>query len=176
MLDLAKVSFTGSQATAQQKSYQPDDIRKIFPQDLANGYYNYSSKREDFAMLFEEFMMQKRFGVFRDIAITNQPRGETVTGNDYIVTWGQRGRIAESNIRTRIDFVLEKVMPDFNRSQALNNLIAPQLMKEGESWVENLSITPLATAQSENSILLPEQDNNPINLLPRYYHKALPAH
>ena len=108
MYGLAQVSFSGETATNLQKSYLPSDIKGFFSTEAANHYYNYSSPREDYAMLFEELMMQLRYDVFRDTAVTNLPSAEDVSSRDYIVSWGQRGRIGETHIKPRVEFVTTK--------------------------------------------------------------------
>jgi hypothetical protein len=83
MVDLGQVSFAGNTATNTQKNYLPIDIENFFKPDRASDYYAYSSLREDYAMLFEELMMQSRFNVIRDVAITNQPSGNNISASDY---------------------------------------------------------------------------------------------
>ena len=39
-----------------------------------------------YAMLFEEFMMQARSDIFRDVAITNQPTDNNISRSDYKAT------------------------------------------------------------------------------------------
>ncbi len=176
MRDLAQVSFAGVDANSLQKSYLPSDIEGIFSSDLATDYYAYSSLREDYAMLFEELMMQTRYNVFRDVAVTNRPTGDDVSANDYIVTWGQRGRIGESTIKPRVLFSASRVLPEFESAAAIDNTPAPIAMITGEDWITNLVISPttINTIKSKNRSLktkvVPKLDTN------RYYHKALPKH
>ena len=181
MKQLANVSFKGADATATQQNYLPSDIRQFFSNDIANDYYNYSSTREDLAMLFEELMMHSRYGVERDVAITNRPTGDNITARDYIVTWGQRGRIGQLNIKPRVSFVSQRILPEFNATQIINALPTPIAMEEDKDWIENLNISPLPQANSINktntlrsktkSIV---DDNKPE--VTRYYHKKLPKH
>jgi hypothetical protein len=146
MLGLAAASFHGTPVTDTQKAYLPDDVTQLFTVEDANDFYNYSSKREDLAMLFEEVMMHKRYGLQRDVAITSSPTEDVngdgyISGADYIVSWGQRGRIAESNIKPRAQFVTERVLPEFNVVDALNALPTPTNMTKGKSWTENLDMS-----------------------------------
>jgi len=174
MRNLAQVSFAGESANNTQKAYMPADIEGFFSPDIATDFYAYSSLREDYAMLFEELMMQKRFNVFRDVAITNQPTGDNIFASDYIVTWGQRGRIGEESIKPRVLFSASRVLPEFDSVTALNTVPEPIAMTVGDDWIENLTISP-SSAKSQKS------ENRPIKLEAQpmfnsYYQKALPKH
>jgi len=171
---LAQVSFAGNTANNTQKSYLPDDISALFNSDSASDYYNYSSLREDYAMLFEELMMYTRYGVQRDVAVTNQPTGDIIYANDYIVNWGQRGRIGEQNIKPRANFVLQRVLPELNSLNIINALPQPTAMISGNDWIENLVLStspkPVHSAKKVNQKTLFKND------LTRYFHKGLPKH
>ncbi|MDO6488443.1 hypothetical protein Q4503_12075 [Colwellia sp. 6_MG-2023] len=176
MRDLAQVSFAGESATNTQKSYLPTDIEIIFSTDSATDFYAYSSLREDYAMLFEELMMQKRFNIFRDVAITNQPIGDTISSSDYKVTWGQRGRIGEQDIKPRVLFSASRVLPEFDSETALLNVPTPIQMTSGNDWIENLTIGPIQSNNLKNAkrVFTTKQDQQAIPYL--YHHKPLPKH
>ena len=178
MRDLAQVSFAGERANASQQAYLPNDIKNIFSLDSATDYYAYSSLREDYAMLFEELMMQSRFQVFRDVAITNQPIGNNISGQDYIVTWGQRGRIGETTIKPRVAFTATRVLPEFDTNSTLLTIPTPIALTEGNNWLENLSISPSPVASSKTikkTKISPKQEQpNPVSY--QYYQKPLPKH
>ena len=181
MRDLAQVSFAGETASSTQASYLPADIEGFFSPDIATDYYAYSSLREDYTMLFEELMMQKRFNVFRDVAITNQPSGNNISALDYIVTWGQRGRIGATSIKPRVLFSASRVLPEFDSAAALATVPAPIAMIAGNNWVENLAISPTpdnsvatnAIKNAKSSNLL--NQNQPV-VFYQYYQKDLPKH
>ncbi|GAA6172766.1 hypothetical protein NBRC116592_24360 [Colwellia sp. KU-HH00111] len=176
MRDLAQVSFAGVDANSTQKSYLPADVETFFSADSATDFYAYSSLREDYAMLFEELMMQKRFNIFRDVAITNQPTGSNVTGQDYIVTWGQRGRIGDTKIKPRVLFSAKRVLPEFDSESALAAVADPINMIIGENWVNNLTISPAPTSGyklNKTEHVIPQQVQPRFN---QYYQKALPKH
>ena len=179
MYGLAQVSFSGETATNLQKSYLPSDIKGFFSTEAANHYYNYSSPREDYAMLFEELMMQLRYDVFRDTAVTNLPSAEDVSSRDYIVSWGQRGRIGETHIKTRVEFVTTRILPEFNSSTLIANLPQPIAMTEGNSWLDNLLISPIATSKSKKVEVVKETTISKelyqaVTKQRPYYHKDLP--
>ncbi|MEW6995588.1 hypothetical protein AADZ84_15140 [Colwelliaceae bacterium MEBiC 14330] len=190
MRDLAQVSFAGESATAEQIAYLPGDIEAFFSPDRASDYYAYSSEREDYALLFEELMMQSRYGIFRDVAITNQPKGNNISGNDYIVTWGQRGRIGDDKLIDRVLFSASRVLPEFDSQAAMSSVEAPIEMNAGQSWLDNLTISPqirqkltkpekmidnASTTMAEQ--LAKEQFHHEIAIdYNSYYQKPLPKH
>jgi len=178
MRDLAQVSFAGETASTTQKSYLPTDIKNLFSSDSATDFYAYSSLREDYAMLFEELMMQNRFDVFRDVAITNQPTGDNISRQDYIVTWGQRGRIGEASIKPRVAFSASRVLPEFDSNSALVVIPSPIAMTEGDDWLENLSISPISlnSISKQKSFEKTTKENQQAPVSYRYYQKELPKH
>ncbi len=177
MRSLAQVSFAGVSATTTEKSYSTRDIEILFSPDLATGFYAYSSEREDYALLFEELMMQTRFSVFRDVAITNLPTGNDISSTDYIVTWGQRGRIGEERIKQRVAYSASRVLPEFDSTQALTQVAAPIAMISGDNWLDNLTISPITNALKANKERTTADEyfieqQRPIS--GGYYHKDLP--
>lgn len=174
MRSLAQVSFAGNNANTSQKSYLPADISGFFNSDIASDYYNYSSLREDYAMLFEELMMYSRYDVQRDVAVTNKPTGDVIFANDFIVNWGQRGRIGDQNIKPRANFVLRRVLPELNNIKIINALPQPITMVSGNNWIENLVLTtsPKSVLSAKNF----HQETLFKNDLARYFHKDLPKH
>ena len=176
MRDLAQVNFAGVTANTTQKSYLPADIKSLFSPDTATDFYAYSSHREDYTMLFEEIMMQNRFQVFRDIAITNQPTGDNTSSQDYIVTWGQRGRIGEENIKPRVAFSASRVLPEFDSNGALAAVPSPIAMTDGEDWLENLTLSPLSisSTKKQRSLEITTKQNKPPPVFYQYYQKTLP--
>ena len=180
MRSLAQVSFQGANATETQKNYSPSDISAFFSADNATDYYSYSSLREDFAMLFDEVMMYTRYQIQRDVAVTNRPTGDNVTAVDYIVDWGQRNRVGETDIRPRAKYVLERVLPEIDATATINALPTPIAMVAGQNWRENLQLNSIPQPLNKTDLQGFQQtqthdDNRPI-IEWKYYHKALPTH
>ena len=98
--------------------------------------------REDLAMLVEEALVQLRYGVLRDFAITPRPP-EGASSADAIVTWGQRGRIGDPALRARLRLVLADVRPWLPASE-LDRLAAPVFLRAGLSWGQNLDQAAVA--------------------------------
>jgi len=145
MYALAQVRFHGTSPSNTQKSYQPSDVSNFFRNESAPQFYNYSSIREDYAMLFDGFMMKTRFDISRDVAITNLPKNPD---ESYIVNWGQRGRIGDENIKPRVLFAVSNILPEVNNIEMLvNTLPTPIMMNIGESWQDNLVLSPISNPQ-----------------------------
>ncbi len=170
MQALAQVSFSGATATSQQKSYTPSDISTFFTADQAIGYYNYSSLRENYAMLFEALMMQSRYGISRDIAVSSP------ASDNYIVDWGQRDRVAVANIKDRVAFVAQRILPEFDHLNAINALPSPQAMISGLSWQENLTLGGVMSPSAKSAAHKKNNVSKPVTMQQTYYHKALPTH
>jgi len=175
--DLAQVRFGGSQATDSQKAVLPSDVSPEFEPDGGVYFYSFFTKREDFAMLFDELMMHARYGVQRDVAITNNPSGNA-SGHDFIVQWGQRGRIAEPQLFNRALFTANRVLPEFDAQTALENLPNATLMRTGDSWLDNLSLPIPFKENLANSLMKMESTRQHPPRLPEYhfYEKPLPKH
>ena len=133
---LAQVKFAGAAATTAQRAYTPVDVASFFAPDRATDEYNYSTPREDLAMTFEEFMMNRNHGWRRDVAITDKIN-PTTTSATLIVRWGQRGRIGEPAIKPRARFAVEQIAPWVNPVE-VDNLPAPIAMRAGDSWASNV--------------------------------------
>ncbi|MFT6132930.1 MAG: hypothetical protein ACJAW2_001653 [Shewanella sp.] len=139
MYALASVQYSGENANNTQKAYTPSDVALFFSSDLANDDYAYSSTREDVAMLFEEVMMSHRYGILRDIAITDKP--EIETSSTIVVEWGQRGRVGQPELYDRASYVLSQILPEVDVSQVMDGLPAPVALVKGQTWAQNLVLT-----------------------------------
>lgn len=145
MYGLADVQFHGATATATQKAYTSTQVAGFFSGDRATDQYAYSTSREDVAMIFEEFMMNVRLGIQRDVAIADKITDTTTASNLY-VTWGQRGRIGAPEVKPRVAFVVSRLAPWLDPS-LVTNLPAPIAMTPGASWLANLTLGSAAQAK-----------------------------
>ena len=171
MYALAQVRFHGVDATSIQKSYQPSDVSTFFSTEKAPQFYNYSSIREDYAMLFDGFMMKIRFDISRDVAITNLPKSADET---YIVTWGQRGRIGEEFIKPRVLYAVSNILPEVKDVESLiNDLPNPIMMNVGETWSDNLNISSL-NAQKPTTDKVSSQVKKRRYIQHDFYEKPIP--
>jgi hypothetical protein len=138
---LAEVNFRGRAPTDTEMAYSSSQVISFFTSDRANDYYNYSTQREDAAMLIEEFMMAHRHSIRRNIALLDGPPKNQPPGTTAIVKWGQRGRIGEATIRPRVKLLITEMMPWINPS-AVDTLAAPILMRSGETMLQNYNLVP----------------------------------
>ncbi len=155
MKALGQVLFAGMTATDAQKAYQPAQVGEFFRADRANDTYNYSTPREDLAMLVEEFMMAYRRGVRRDVAITNHYTS-MLRSDQLLVAWGQRGRIGDPNVKARIRFVIGQILPWID-PMVVDGLMAPLDFPVGKSWFNTVMLPPpAATADVWSSVSVEE--------------------
>jgi len=130
---LGQVRFQGASVTESQKAYTPDDVANMFKTEGAPQFYSYSSTREDYAILFDGFMMQARYNVLRDVAVSDQDYDE--------IFWGQRGRIGEEWIKPRVEFVTTRVLPELTLAPELvESLDSPTSLDITKSWRDSLVI------------------------------------
>lgn len=134
---LADVMYSGVPATFGQQQLTAALISPSFAADRATDSYSYVTQYEDTAMLAEEALMALWFGVRRDVAIMDKPFVLNPTATDYLVTWGERGRVAEPRVKAAAEFVLNNVLPGENWAARLAQLPAPVSMVSGASWRAN---------------------------------------
>jgi len=153
MRALAQVEFFGVTADATQRTYTPQQVGDFFRADRASDEYNYTTVREDIAMLFEEFMMYHRHGIRRDVAITDKITPAT-TGNTLIVRWGQRGRSGAAAVAPRVKLAVQNIAPWVDPN-LVDVLPAPLDMRAGESWNANLILPAPPGTVSVQSLATP---------------------
>lgn len=129
--------------------YTATQVGGFFSADRASDVYNYSSTREDIAMLFEEFMQVRNHGFRRDVAITD-PILATSTGSTLAVRWGQRGRVGDAALKPRVQQAVAALAPWVLTADpnAVTNLAAPLAMRSGDSWTGNLCLPTACTGAS----------------------------
>lgn len=138
LFDLAKVTFGGEKANSNQMLLTALDVGQIFEADIANDDYNYQNYREDVAMLFEEAMMSILFGIQRDISFTNQSQDRVC--DQFVVSWGERGRIGHANIKPRLELVLGSISNLPNISELVDAIPSPIALPIGVNWCEVLNV------------------------------------
>lgn len=131
---LAQVSFAGETATTAQTNTTALEATDLFSPDNAAMYYSFLNEREDYATLFERFMMAYRFGAEADTAVmqvaSNNPQ--------FLVTWGQRSRINDIKLTSRTRHTVQNILPDLDVDAIQPTLPPARLMRPGESWADNL--------------------------------------
>ncbi|MCO7225965.1 hypothetical protein [Pleionea sp. CnH1-48] len=134
MKGLAGVKFAGNSSTELERGYTSTDIIPFFEPDNGLLFKSFFTAREDFAILFEQFMMQHRYQIQADVGI--------IASGTNVVDWGQRGRVGESRILDRAAVVGAMLLTDEDFSATLADFPAPILMTPGLTWQENLDLTP----------------------------------
>ncbi len=147
MKDLGQISFFGEVATAEQRSYSPETIVDFFEPDKAPAYYSYSTIREDYATLFERFMMLYRLGAVADTAIVEQDENR-----EYLVAWGQRNRVNDLAIQPRTAVVVEQILPELDVQALQQNLESPQLLTPGISYFDQIDLSEDAKPLGQKSL------------------------
>ena len=167
---LAQVRFQDpSLVTQQQIEYTMTDVANMFKTEGAPQFYSYSSTREDLAILFDGFMMFARYGVSRDVAVSDQQYSDIV--------WGQRGRIGESWIKPRVSFVATRVLPEFtSAATVVQNLSSPTALQDSKSWRESVFVDELSEFSLTPSLRTSPTDSRlvPRDGVPR--HRGLEPH
>ncbi len=123
--------FHGETATQLQQSYTPGLVCDFFFPDKATNTYNYSTEREDYAMLAEEYLMTFRYGVRYDQGITG-------LGPDYIISTAERGRVGHERIKPRAEYVISHILPSIDVQAASAQLPEPVVLDTGISWWDAL--------------------------------------
>jgi hypothetical protein len=93
-------------------------------------------------------MMVTRYGVSRDVAVSDQQYSDIV--------WGQRDRIGESWIKPRVSFVATRVLPEFTDAATLAQaLAAPLVLDDSKTWSDSVSI------QGSSSAMIKSEKRSP---------------
>ncbi|QIZ76916.1 hypothetical protein [Ferrimonas lipolytica] len=147
MFGLGEVMFYGAEPTEAQKLLQPDDVAAQFFSDRAADDYAYSSNREDLAMLFEETLMQLRYGILRDVAVTSGFSDQS--SSNLIVAKGQRSRIGDASIVPRAQLIINMLLPEVGQLEG--NLGTPIDLTRGLNWFEAIYVGNTSAAKMEVS-------------------------
>ena len=129
--DLAKVLYGGQTPTTYQKSLSPSDVGDLFDGAGATDLYGYYNQYEDLAMLFEESMMRYHFDIDRDVGFVS-------TDSDYVIGWGERGRIKDNDVKLRAKFVVKNLFPneDAKWDSFFDNLGNSTDLQSGARWYD----------------------------------------
>jgi hypothetical protein len=155
---LAQVAFRSRPPTATQLALTADEVALEFPVEHANDYYNYSTKREDLAMAFEEVMMLYTLAIDRDIGVVNFPT-DPQDCDELTVSWGQRNRVADPDVGIRSRFVVDRILPELSGDieALLAARDAPQQMVEGDGWCQNIALGDADPGAASSSALVSNQ-------------------
>jgi hypothetical protein len=135
---IAAVNFEGIAPNTSLIALTPSDISRLFFTDQANDFYNFVDTREDFAMLFEESMMKLRYHLDRDVAVTSTSAHGT--RDEWLVTQGQRNRIADPQVAVRAKWVVQATLPSASMAMStLLDTLQPTALCQGRRWDNTLN-------------------------------------
>lgn len=143
--DVAQVAFfRGGTLSEAQRAVSAVDTGLAFEVDGAVTLYSYASIREDLATLFAVVMMKVHFDFDQDVGFFDVPNsaGGGLTCGDLVVRWGYRNRISVPLVRSRAEFVLQRILDRSDVSSYIDQLGAPVQLQNGVDWCVNLD--PLA--------------------------------
>ncbi|MCG8611279.1 MAG: hypothetical protein MI864_12150, partial [Pseudomonadales bacterium] len=115
----------------------------------------YTNSREDFAMLFEELMMQLRHGVKRDTAVADKE-------SPYYIAWGQRGRISDIAVKSRAQLVFSKIRPDLDTEIQIAFLEPVTELQAGSAWFDTIEQEAQKIQAFSRSTTTSEQISEPV--------------
>lgn len=146
--EAAQIAYLGADMTDRIRTTSAGDIGRAFDSDGAADFYGYSTAREDVAMLFEAFMMYKKYGAVSDTAFTTIPTTEGYGCDDYVIKWGQRNRLADLNVKQRAILISSRILardvtPDFSFIA-----FAPIDMEADTGWCASRYGTTAASVQA----------------------------
>jgi hypothetical protein len=110
LFEAAQIAYGGADMTDQIRMASASEAGSAFDGDGAADLYGYSSPAEDVAMLFEAFMMYKKYGAVSDVAFVTIPTIDDDSCDDYLVKWGQRNRLADRNVKQRAIMVSSRIL------------------------------------------------------------------
>ncbi len=142
LFDHADIIYQGKQATEQQKLDNAAYLGGLMQEEGANHLYAYSHKAEDVAMLFQASMLKKTLDIDMDSAFVIKPQGNDLNCADYLVSWGQRNRIAEQLTKPRARFVSQRLLPNSDFNDFFDNLESEQTFPALIDWCDtSLAVT-----------------------------------
>jgi hypothetical protein len=128
----------------------------FFEPDISPTFYSYLNEREDYATLFERFMMKYRLNASADVALITRDNNP-----NFIVSWGQRDRFNQDNIKDRVRFAVERVLPELGNVEAIQeSLHGPILMDPSLSWFDNIVLPQLSTSSNFRQSAVAQDDAN----------------
>lgn len=142
---LAQVSYGGNTASSTQRNYSAQQVADWFEGDGAITYYSYYTDREDFANLVERFMMLYRINVSSDVGILSK---DAINNGTYSVTWGQRNRVNDDQVRLRAEYAVSRIMPALNVSEIQATLPSAMLFPENSTWFNSVDLSSIEQHES----------------------------
>ncbi len=137
MRRMGPILFRGATPTQADTEVTATEMGAFFASDAAVETYGYASKYEDVATLFQRAMMKIHFDVDYDFAFVEAKEG--INGDDRVIGWGVRNRIGDHEVKKRVQFVVEKLLPNADYSDFFESL-PPPVMLPNIAWGDSLTL------------------------------------
>lgn len=152
LYEAARISFYGADMTERIRITSAAEAGSAFEGDGAADWYGYSSATEDVAMLFEAFMMYKKYGAVSDVAFVTIPTADDYSCDDHVIKWGQRNRLADSNVKRRAILIGSRILGRDITSYLSSISSAPIDMGTDIGWCSSLSGATAASSGRVNRV------------------------
>jgi hypothetical protein len=150
LYEAAQIAFHGSDMTDGIRITSASDAGSAFDGDGAADFYGYSTAAEDVAMLFEAFMMYKKYGAVSDVAFVSIPTVDDYKCDDYVIKWGQRNRLADPNVKQRAILAGSRILERDITADLPSISSAPIKMETDIGWCSSQEGTTAASSQQVN--------------------------
>jgi len=75
-------------------------------------------------------------GVSADLGLFAQER---IDDGSFTITWGQRNRVSDENVKPRVDYAVSRILPNLNVPDIQASLPSPIMLPTDRSWRETVS-------------------------------------
>ncbi len=157
MYSLGGVMYRGESPSAADLAITAPEVGEEFEADGAVDNYAYSTQYEDTAMLFEIAMMKYLFDIDHEVAFTDAPEDEAFC-QEYIIRWGQHGRIGDNDVRARAQFVVSELMPSLETSLFFQELPLPQSLPVDVDLCSILTAPSSGNGINKPSLAIPTEE------------------
>lgn len=121
LFDIADVLYRGVTPASFLLAIDALAMGMLLESEGANDDYAYSTSREDAAMLFEETMMQRHYGIDREIVYATPLNEQQDSCDDFTFDWSAINRFAEPAVLARATFVVNSLLPGHGHGPWLAN-------------------------------------------------------
>lgn len=161
LIDAAQIAFRGNAMTDDVRNLTGEVAGIEFEGDSAAAFYSYSHPVEDIAMLFEAYMMYKKYNAISDFAFVSIPQSSNASCNEWKIQWGQRSRLSDQGVKDRAIFVANRILSKAEaeiRNELANLPDNPSPFVQGRGWCDSRKSSVMAASRSlqweDNTITL----------------------
>ncbi len=151
LFEAAQIAYGGADMTDRIRNTSAEEAGSAFKYDGAADLYGYTTEAEDVAMLFEAFMMYKKYRAVSDVAFVTIPVSDNYSCDELVVKWGQRNRLADNNVKLRAKMVASRILLDRDiATDFLSISSAPIDMMQNIGWCASRNATTAASSERLN--------------------------